>query len=75
LLRKYLEAGELHAAPGRGPGIPRRTGAEKPNWEALGGDYFLAPWERRTMKPWSGEKGERREFGTAGLEAEQLRDR
>jgi hypothetical protein len=25
-----------------------RTGAEKPNWEVLGGDYFLAPWERQT---------------------------
>ena len=27
-----------------------RSGAEKPDWEWLGGDYFIAPWERRGMK-------------------------
>ena len=34
-----------------------RTGAEEPDWEKLGGDYFIAPWERRGMKG-SGEKRE-----------------
>jgi hypothetical protein len=24
-----------------------RTGDEHPDWEKLGGDYFIAPWERR----------------------------
>jgi hypothetical protein len=24
-----------------------RTGAEKPDWEKLGGDYFIAPWEKK----------------------------
>jgi len=24
-----------------------RTGAENPDWEKLGGDYFIAPWEKR----------------------------
>jgi len=24
-----------------------RTGAKKPDWKALGGDYFIAPWERK----------------------------
>ena len=24
-----------------------RTGAENPDWEKLGGDYFLASWEKR----------------------------
>jgi len=23
-----------------------RTGAENPDWEKLGGDYFIAPWEK-----------------------------
>jgi hypothetical protein len=23
------------------------TGAENPDWEKLGGDYFVAPWEKR----------------------------
>jgi len=24
-----------------------RTGAENPDWEKLGGDYFIANWEKR----------------------------
>jgi hypothetical protein len=24
-----------------------RTGAENPDWETLGGDYFVADWEKR----------------------------
>jgi len=24
-----------------------RTGAENPDWEKLGGDYFVADWEKR----------------------------
>jgi hypothetical protein len=24
-----------------------RTGAENPDWEKLGGDYFLASWEKK----------------------------
>src|SRR5437870_10930533 len=27
-----------------------RTGDEHPDWEKLGGDYFIAPWERRGLK-------------------------
>jgi hypothetical protein len=27
-----------------------RTGAENPDWEKLGGDYFLASWEKRGPK-------------------------
>ena len=27
-----------------------RTGAENPDWEKLGGDYFLASWEKRGLK-------------------------
>ena len=27
-----------------------RTGAENPDWEKLGGDYFLASWEKRGSK-------------------------
>jgi hypothetical protein len=51
LLRKYL--GRCNPAD-RGRWYIRRTGAKKANWDALGGDYFVAPWERRTMKPGSG---------------------
>jgi hypothetical protein len=24
-----------------------RTGAENPDWEQLGADYFIAPWEKK----------------------------
>ena len=27
-----------------------RTGDENPDWEKLGGDYFVAAWERRGPK-------------------------
>jgi hypothetical protein len=27
-----------------------RTGDENPDWEKLGGDYFVADWERRSPK-------------------------
>jgi hypothetical protein len=27
-----------------------RTGDENPDWEKLGGDYFVADWERRGSK-------------------------
>jgi hypothetical protein len=27
-----------------------RTGDEHPDWEKLGGDYFVADWERRDPK-------------------------
>ena len=27
-----------------------RTGDENPDWEKLGGDYFVAPWEKRGPK-------------------------
>jgi hypothetical protein len=27
-----------------------RTGAENPDWETMGGDYFLASWEMRGSK-------------------------
>jgi hypothetical protein len=27
-----------------------RTGAENPDWEKLGGDYFVADWEKRGPK-------------------------
>jgi hypothetical protein len=27
-----------------------RTGDENPDWEKLGGDYFVADWERRGPK-------------------------
>ena len=27
-----------------------RTGDEHPDWEKLGGDYFIASWERRGPK-------------------------
>ncbi len=33
-----------------------RTGDEHPDWEKLGGDYFVAGWERRTAKPSAGKK-------------------
>lgn len=26
-----------------------RTGAENPDWDKLGADYFVAPWERKRM--------------------------
>jgi hypothetical protein len=26
------------------------TGDEHPDWEKLGGDYFVASWEKRSMK-------------------------
>ena len=26
-----------------------RTGDENPDWEKLGGEYFVAPWERRGL--------------------------
>ena len=34
-----------------------RTGAENPDWDKLGGDYFLASWEkrRRTKSAVNGE--------------------
>jgi hypothetical protein len=27
-----------------------RTGDENPDWEKLGGDYFIAPWERKSFE-------------------------
>jgi hypothetical protein len=27
-----------------------RTGDENPDWEKLGGDYFIAPWEKRRFE-------------------------
>ncbi len=27
-----------------------RTGDENPDWEKLGGEYFVASWERRGLK-------------------------
>jgi hypothetical protein len=35
-----------------------RTGDENPEWEKLGGDYFVAPWEkrRRTKSAVNGEE-------------------
>jgi len=27
-----------------------RTGAENPDWEKLGADYFIAPWEKRRFE-------------------------
>jgi len=27
-----------------------RTGDEHPDWEKLGGDYFVASWEKRGLK-------------------------
>ena len=27
-----------------------RTGDENPDWEKLGDDYFIAPWERRRFE-------------------------
>jgi hypothetical protein len=33
-----------------------RTGDENPDWEKLGGDYFVADWEKRRMKRSSQEK-------------------
>ncbi len=27
-----------------------RTGSENPDWEKLGGDYFIAPWEKRALR-------------------------
>jgi hypothetical protein len=33
-----------------------RTGDEDPDWEKLGLDYYVAPWERRTMKSNAGKK-------------------
>jgi len=26
-----------------------RTGDEEPVWETLGADYFIAPWEKRSL--------------------------
>ncbi len=26
-----------------------RTGDEHPDWDKLGGDYFVAPWEKKRM--------------------------
>jgi hypothetical protein len=46
-----------------------RTGDEHPDWEKLGGDYFVADWERRTTKHFSGKK-EGKDVGIAGVEAD-----
>ncbi|MFY9561411.1 MAG: hypothetical protein WAQ52_14355 [Terriglobales bacterium] len=27
-----------------------RTGDENPDWEKLGGDYFIAPWEKKRFE-------------------------
>ncbi|MGC1649840.1 MAG: hypothetical protein WA741_28780 [Candidatus Sulfotelmatobacter sp.] len=27
-----------------------RTGDEKPDWEKMGADYFIAPWERKRFE-------------------------
>jgi hypothetical protein len=27
-----------------------RTGAENPDWEKLGAEYFIAPWERQRFE-------------------------
>ena len=27
-----------------------RTGAENPDWEKLGRDYFIAPWEKKRFE-------------------------
>jgi hypothetical protein len=35
-----------------------RTGDANPDWEKLGGDYFIAPWERKRALKNSAEKGE-----------------
>ena len=32
------------------------TGDEDPDWEKLGGDYFIADWERRFWKLSAGKK-------------------
>jgi hypothetical protein len=34
-----------------------RTGAENPDWEKLGGDYFLASWEKSGSKGFCCEGG------------------
>jgi hypothetical protein len=33
-----------------------RTGAENPDWEKLGGDYFIAPWEKKRFAEKKTEK-------------------
>ena len=33
-----------------------RTGDENPDWEKLGGDYFVSDWEKQRMKRSSQEK-------------------
>ena len=57
-----------------------RTGDEHPDWEKLGGDYFVASWEKRGLKgpvltreqppkrkPWESEHYRMSIFTAAGL--------
>lgn len=37
-----------------------RTGAENPDWEKLGDDYFIASWERKRFAQKKAAKGEAR---------------
>jgi hypothetical protein len=34
-----------------------RTGDENPDWEKLGGDYFVADWEKRGPKNFAAKEG------------------
>ena len=35
-----------------------RTGDENPDWEKMGADYFIAPWERKRFEQKKAAKGE-----------------
>ena len=49
-----------------------RTGAEEPDWEKLGADYFIAPWERRRFE--KKKAGRRRRMLSENSRSSSMRD-